>query len=130
MQLLDRTVEIIDTLTPRYWFIENPRGMMRTKIEAVFQEYDIEDYVRHTIGYCSYGDTRQKPTDIWTNCHAWESRPICAPGSNCHEAAPRGSRTGTQGVKGARERSRIPAELFQEIFDAIEATNATPPAPL
>jgi len=120
LRLLLRTVAIIAQTQPRLWFIENPRGMMRRKMDAALSLYGLHDYVRHTIGYCSYGDTRQKPTDIWTNCHAWASRPLCAPGSDCHEAAPRGSKTGTQGVKGARDRSRIPAELFREIFDAIE----------
>jgi hypothetical protein len=64
--------------------------------------------VRHTITYCQYGDTRMKPTDIWTNATWWVPRPACHNGDRCHEAAPRGARTGTQGVRGAVERGRIP----------------------
>ena len=42
------------------FFIENPRGMLRKM--PWMQEFD-----RHTVWYCQYGDTRAKPTDIWTN---------------------------------------------------------------
>ena len=41
----------------------------------------------------------------------WVSRPVCHNGDTCHEAAPRGSKTGTQGIKGAIDRGVIP-ELF------------------
>jgi site-specific DNA methylase len=35
-------------------------------------------------------------------------------------AAPRGSKTGTQGLKGARERSVIPQKLCDHIVDICE----------
>lgn len=57
-----------------------------------------------------------KPTDIWTNAPWFIPRPMCKNGASCHVAAPRGSSTGTQGVKGYKDRSRIPAELFEDIF--------------
>lgn len=63
-----------------------------------------------------------KPTDIWTNCKNWISKPICKNGSPCHESAPRGSRTGTQGINGARDRGKIPEQLFYEIFKSINNT--------
>ena len=37
----------------------------------------------------------------------------------CHVAAPRGSRTGTQGLKNPKERSMIPYQLGEEILNAI-----------
>jgi len=58
-----------------------------------------------------------KPTDIWTNADWWTPRPMCRNGAPCHIAAPRGSKTGTQGIKGYKDRSRIPSELFEEIFN-------------
>lgn len=119
MKLLRATIGIIANMRPRFWFIENPRGFMRKKIDPLFSEYGIKDYKRETVTYCQYGDTRMKPTDIWTNCREWTPRPMCKNGAPCHEAAPRGARTGTQGMKGARERSVIPPELFREIFGAI-----------
>lgn len=95
------------------YFIENPRGGMR-KMNF------IKDFPRHTIGYCSYDDTRQKPTDIWTNHPNPKFKPLCKPGSPCHTAAPRGSRSGAQGLKNAKERSIIPKLLCQHIVVICE----------
>lgn len=105
----------LDKIEPKYWFIENPRGGMR---KASFMQ-DINEY-RHTITYCQYGDTRMKPTDIWTNHPKPDFKPMCKNGDPCHEKAPRGSRTGTQGLKGAKERSVIPNELCEHIVDICE----------
>lgn len=119
MKLAQHTLSMIRTIKPKYWFIENPRGMLRKM--PWMENFLIEmGGVRHTVTYCQYGDTRQKPTDIWTNCLTWKPKPMCKPGSPCHEAAPRGSRTGTQGIKGAKDRGRIPKELFNEIFSSIK----------
>lgn len=60
---------------------------------------------------------RCKPTDIWTNNHSWNPRPICKNGDKCHISAPRGSKTGTQGLKNAKDRGVIPEQLFLEIFE-------------
>lgn len=113
IELVKKTPEIIDILKPKYWYIENPRGMLR-KLDL------IGEGIRHTVTYCQYGDTRQKPTDIWTNNENWKPKPICKPGASCHVAAPRGSRTGTQGLKGDYERSRIPHRLCIEIIKSCE----------
>lgn len=111
--LLGKTLEIINLKRPRYWFIENPRGMMRTL--PIMQILP-----RKTVTYCQYGDTRMKPTDIWTNCGMWQPKPACKNGMTCHESAPRGSRTGTQGINGAKDRSRIPEQLSIEIYNACQ----------
>jgi hypothetical protein len=112
--LVAKTKELIAGLQPRYgYLIENPRGMLR-KLPVV------ADLPRRTVTYCQYGDDRQKPTDLWGEIRGgWESKPICRPGSDCHVAAPRGSRTGTQGLKGSKTRSMIPYELGAEIRQAI-----------
>jgi len=93
------------------FFIENPRGMMR---KMPF----MQDFKRYTIWYCQYGDKRAKPTDIWTNSEKWNPRPECKNGNkNCHhESSPRGSKTGTQGIKGSYNRSIIPNQLCDEII--------------
>jgi hypothetical protein len=57
-----------------------------------------------------------KPTDMWTNDFKWIPRPMCHNGDPCHISAPRGSKTGTQGLKNNYERSKIPADLFKEIL--------------
>ena len=100
------------------FFIENPRGMLR-KMPWM------QEFKRHTVWYCTYGDERAKPTDIWTNFTAWKPKPICKNGAPCHVAAPRGSRTGTQGLKNAKDRGVIPPALFREIFNQISSPSRT-----
>ena len=112
--LVAKTKELIFGLRPKQGFlIENPRGMLR-KLPVV------ADLPRRTVTYCQYGDDRQKPTDLWGVIRGgWQEKPICRPGSDCHVAAPRGSTTGTQGLKGSKTRSMIPYELGAEIRQAI-----------
>ena len=109
IELVKKTLEIIDYYKPKYWFMENPRGVLR-KMDIV------KELKRNTVTYCQYGDERMKPTDIWTNSDVWVPRKMCKNGDTCHVAAPRGSRTGTQGRSNAYERSKIPDELCQEIL--------------
>jgi len=115
LALLDKTITLIRNAEPKYWFIENPRGAMRKMPQ-------VQNFHRKTVTYCQYGDTRMKPTDIWTNFTEWNSKPPCKNGDPCHISAPRGSRTGTQGLKGAMERGVIPPMLFEEIFEQINLT--------
>lgn len=61
-----------------------------------------------------------KPTDIWTNHPNPKFNPMCKNGDTCHESAPRGSKTGTQGRKNAMERSKIPVELCNHIVNISE----------
>ena len=117
IKIVEETNHIIKILNPKYFYIENPRGLLR-KLPVITKE----SYLRRTIWYCQYGDTRAKPTDIWTNDWNWIPRAICKNGNpNCdHERAPRGSRTGTQGLKGNYERSIVPSELCKEIIKEIK----------
>lgn len=106
-------LDLIDELNPKYWFIENPRGGLR-KMSFM------QGLPRHTVTYCQYGDRRMKPTDIWTNHPNPRFKPPCKNGDPCHERAPRGARTGTQGIKGSKDRSKIPEKLCRHIVDICE----------
>lgn len=53
-------LDLIDELKPKFWFIENPRGGLRSMTW-------MQGLPRYTTTYCRYLDTRMKPTDIWTN---------------------------------------------------------------
>jgi site-specific DNA-cytosine methylase len=114
---VEKAIRIIKELEPKYFYIENPRGVLR-KLPVVTQQ----NFLRRTIWYCQYGDKRAKPTDIWTNDFNWIPRPVCKNGNpDCHhERAPRGSRTGTQGLKGNYERSIVPSELCREILQGLK----------
>ena len=133
IEIAKKNLEIIKELNPKYYFIENPRGMMRK-----------QDFMlglnRNTVTYCQYGLPYQKATDIWTNCLEWKPKPMCSPNSPCHVRAPRGSRNGIQGIEAARRpayhpdwsyvidrkngsalaRGVIPPALFKEIFECIK----------
>ncbi len=123
--ILDAAIKVIKDSSPTWWFIENPRGMMRKVIDEIFTKYDIVP-IRHTVTYCQYGSRIMKPTDIWTNAIWWQPRPKCSPGASCHERAGRGSKTGVQGIyniewerargNSAMARGIIPPALFEEIL--------------
>jgi len=100
-------------LSPTVWFIENPRGGMR-KMDFM------SGLPRYTVTYCQYGDSRMKPTDIWCNHPNPKFRPPCHNGDPCHVSAPRGAKTGTQGLAGSVERSVIPPALCRHIVDICE----------
>ena len=106
-------LKLIRELQPMFYFIENPRGGMR-KMEWM------QGLPRYTVTYCQYGDTRMKPTDIWTNHPDPKFKPMCKNGDPCHVSAPRGARTGTQGLNGSRDRSIIPPLLCDHIVDICE----------
>jgi len=130
VRIVDHTIELIryfQRCNPKLvYYIENPRGKLR-KLDVV------KSLHRATVWYCQYGDTRAKPTDIWSNnireknnlfteFHTWSPREQCKNGNpDCHhQSAPRGSQTGTQGIKGNYERSKIPLALCKEIINATQ----------
>ena len=106
-------VALIKELNPKYYFIENPVGGLRKM--AFMQELP-----RYTVTYCQYGERRQKPTDIWTNHPDPQFKPPCKRGAPCHDAAPRGAKTGTQALKGAIEKAKIPTMLCEHIVAICE----------
>lgn len=126
--LVQRIVEIIRELRPRAWTLENPRALLRM--------LDVVPHHPHTVWYCHLGEPVAKPTDLWgaglpslvfpPECH--NRRPTHPDDCCCHDhiAAPRGSRTGTQGVRGghktatAAERAKIPRALATLVMDAAE----------
>ena len=116
-RLVLNTLKLIKEYNCKY-FIENPRGYLR-KMDFML------GIPKTTVWYCQYGDIRAKPTDIWSNniyslfnVNGWHPRQECFNGNTqCHhESAPRGSKTGTQGLKDNYERSKVPYELCKEIL--------------
>jgi len=109
MDVVRKTVSIIEELKPKFFYIENPRAMLR--------KMNLIPYPYTTVTYCQYGFTYMKPTDIWTNNEAWrEIAKSCKNGMSCHESAPRGATTGLQGIKGV-DKGRIPPNLMREILE-------------
>jgi len=104
-----------------YWIFENPRAAMR-KVSLT------QLLNRRTVTWCQYPEGREintmKPTDLWMcsflndRWSDWGREP-CKNGSPCHVSAPRGSRTGTQGMDKALA-AKIPSELSKAIVGAIQ----------
>ena len=69
--IVQRTLDIIRYLNPKYFFMENPAtGLLKTReVVAGLQWKDLT--------YCSYGRPFRKLTRIWTDCTVWQPRPIC-----------------------------------------------------
>ena len=112
--------DLIRELKPRVWFVENPRGMLR-KMPFILKLLEDTGGRMHTVTYCQYGERRQKPTDIFTNHPNPQFRPPCRRGDKCHDAAPRGSKTGTQGLRGKLERAKLPDELCRYVVRICES---------
>jgi hypothetical protein len=120
MAYVQKAIDIIKYYKPKYWYIENPRGVLR-KLDIMHNMF------KRTIWYCKYSDPngddhRAKPTDIWTNDLLWVPRSVCKNNAkHCHhDEAPRGSMTGVQGTKTKYLRSAIPPQLFHDIFENKE----------
>ena len=112
--------DLIRELKPKAWFVENPVGMLR-KMPFILELMDDTGGKRHTVTYCQYGERRQKPTDIFTNHPDPQFRPPCRRGDKCHDAAPRGSKTGMQGLRGKLERAKLPDELCRHVVRICES---------
>jgi hypothetical protein len=62
LRVLRATIRLIVELNPRFYFIENPRGVLRHRPEMLFVPF------RREVRYSDYGFEYEKPTDIFTNC--------------------------------------------------------------
>ena len=106
-QLLEKTIWLIKSINPDYYFIENPRGALRHMPQMNFAQ------VRHEISYSDFGLDIYKPTDIFTNCNFLKlpqlRRPvgITFPGSVVK-------------MTNAYERSKVPALLIESILKQIQ----------
>lgn len=114
--LVLQTIEIIEKLRPKYFFIENPVGMLR-KMPFMGK------FNRVTVDYCQYGDKNRKSTDLFTNVEGWSGKQ-CHTGAKCHISAGRGEFSGLHGKK-HKERAIIPEALALEIVKICESAYLT-----
>jgi hypothetical protein len=106
------TLHLLKSLDLPYFAVENPRAMMR-------KQQFMNDFQRETVSYCRYGDNRMKPTDLFGRLPPSFVPLMCANNSpSCtHRRAPRGSRTGTQGMT-RDEAQRVPIALSEALMMA------------
>lgn len=105
--LVAKALELILSITPSYWVVENPTGMLRTLIGKP----------RERVYLCSFGAARKKPTDLWGRYPGKIGRP-CSP----HAPAPRGSKSpgSTQWLHGSARRAKLPYGLGEELCRRME----------
>ena len=129
-RLVDRTLEILVYLRPRWWTIENPAtGYMKMRPNV----QHLRAFMKRCC-YCMYSDDEgthayRKPTCVWTNI-PWSPRPMCTKAAPCRwrdeSGHPRVAQKGPSG-SGAARRSKntrdalysIPPALVQEWLAAI-----------
>jgi hypothetical protein len=120
MSMVLAILRIIAVMAPEYWIIENPRGRLRS-LEL------LEGVPRYTVWYCRLGMERAKPTDLFgvvprsLNDRLMSGDYTCHNGNPDHIAAPRGSRSGTQGGVSTAEAGAIPYVLSKMVYTHIEA---------
>lgn len=130
MKIADHTFALIDSYRRAHpkvrYVVENPVGALRV------MPFTVKRTDRVTTWYCRWGDfrpgafkPRAKPTDLWTNLRG--DFPMCSARNPDHESAPRGARTGTQGITGKRFRSLVPYRLSLAVCLALESDGIVRP---
>ncbi len=114
LKILDKLKIVIN-----YYLSENPNLIYYVENPTARMIWFMSNYPRFDVSYCKYGCDRMKPTTIWSNVEGFIPKK-CKKKDNCsHIKAPRGSRTGTQGIP-RNERYKIPKKLIEELFIHIQ----------
>jgi len=117
--LIHHTVGLIHGLNPSYWYLENPRGMLRTRWTEPTA----------TVWYCQYGEANAKPTDLWgdhapmTYRRCWYGNDACGHTRTKSYKEHGGGSDKRQGLlkeTDAAERAKVPYELSDDIREACE----------
>ena len=82
-RLVQQGLRILDYARPRWWTIENPDCLLKTR--PCMQP--LAQFMRR-VCYCKYSDgnprwSYRKRTCIWTNLSAWTPRPMCCRACPC-----------------------------------------------
>ena len=110
--LVQKTLEIINYLQPKYWCIENPyTGLLKTR---EFMK-PLQKYMK-VVDYCKYGYNYRKRTAIWTNID-WEPRPLCRKDCGFINNNKHIGHFGTSSANiGLDQKHSIPPKLIMEIL--------------
>jgi len=120
--LVYHTIGLIKSLSPDYWFLENPQGYLRQVLGEPTGR----------VTWCQYGTDWMKPTDLWGDHPAGFEYRCCSYGDDCHayntdqehggQGNPRDQWRDDMGdaIREPAERAKVPYELSASILDAIE----------
>jgi site-specific DNA-cytosine methylase len=107
IRLLEKTLWLIKHINPTYYFIENPRGVMRHLPQTKHIPYI------HSISYKDYGFSYEKPTDIFTNHPALQLKKL-------RRSDYETSKKDLQSLNSSYERSIVPIELVRSIISQCQ----------
>ena len=118
-KIVERTLNIIEYLNPKYYIIENPQtGLLK-------KQWFMYGIPYTDIDYCKYGMPYRKRTRLWNNVFNWKPRPLCKKDCN--------SMVGNKHIAGAQHSPSkgkdwhfapkdlyvIPSDLIYDIFNCI-----------
>jgi hypothetical protein len=120
------TLAAIQYLQPKYWFIENPVGLLSERaIMAPYASW------LHEVTYCKYGTEYRKGTHIWCNAVLEEPLQVCTNRDPCKAKARLGkhpvsaqagpSKDGTPGSGTGEHVYPIPVHLVHTLFGPVYA---------
>ena len=127
-KLAMKALEIIDYFKPKFWFVENPDGLLRTRGFMAKLPFVVVDY-------CMYGMPYRKRTCIWTNtnlstrrcdrrCGAWARTTRGATVRGRHAKTAQQGRRGVDDVGNQFTRAQLysmPAGLCEDMLAAVSS---------
>lgn len=108
IELVKHTIRLIEDISPKFWILENPRGMLRKVIGRPDK----------TVFMAAYGKEAYKPTDLWG-----VFPPIEWLMPMKWEKAPRGSSLGVQGYGDPAKAALIPYRFSMAVCLAAEGNS-------
>jgi site-specific DNA-cytosine methylase len=115
LEIVGACLEAVAWLNPKYWIMENPRGMLRVAIGKPAME----------TSFSQWGDRRRKLTDLWGRIPPMGL--LSAPGD--HDKVKRGQMNHRRywlRSMSIGQRSKIPFELSRALLNAMVSTQKQP----
>jgi hypothetical protein len=105
VDLFRKTIALITMMKPTWWFIENPKSLLRTMPLIADFNRGYPTRTRRTIKHWEYSSPSGRESDVWTNAYWWMPRP--EPDDN-----------GPPETKGPR---RVPPYVYAEMLEQLDA---------
>ena len=127
-KVVQRTLDIIVYLRPKFWIIENPQTG-KLKEQSIMYGIPFDD-----VDYCKYGMPYRKRTRLWNNIEDWRPRALCKRDCNSmnetrtrhNEIAQRGPGKGHTGNnQRLTQLYSVPSELIREILVKLRVLSLT-----
>ncbi len=112
IKLIKKCLELIEQISPDYFFIENPRGRLRY-FPPLLEFLRLNGGVINSLTLSRYGFNTTKPTNIFTNAIDWQPLPMDDYGRGAKVLAKLDNMTRCS-------RQKLPRPLAEEILQYCE----------